>query len=66
MELQHYRLNREKCNNGYEELKPVESNPTYDFDYQQTNFLPQEINVKPVRFRVNTCAVVVVNFNKDS
>ena len=46
VELQHFRYD-ESCQ-GYRELKPIESNPTYDFDYQQTNFLPEEITVLPV------------------
>lgn len=46
VELQHFRKT-EDCD-GIRELKPVDSNPTYDFDYQQTTFLPQEITVLPV------------------
>lgn len=46
VELRHFRYN--KACRGYQELEPIEKNPTYDFDYQQTNFLPHEITVLPV------------------
>jgi hypothetical protein len=46
VELQHFRKTT-GCN-GLEELKPVDSNPSYDFNYQQTNFLPKEVTVLPV------------------
>ena len=31
-----------------EELPPVETNLQYDFNFQQLNYLPEEIHVKPV------------------
>ena len=44
--LQHFRQSQD-CN-GYRELKPIEDNPSYNFDFQQTNFLTKEIEVLPV------------------
>ena len=46
VELQHFRRN-DYCT-GIRELKPVDSNPAYDFNYQQTTFLAREITVLPV------------------
>ena len=37
-----------QCDNGLEELKPVDQNLQYDFNYQQFTFLPEEITVFPV------------------
>ena len=31
-----------------EELPPIETNLQYDFNFQQLNYLPEEIHVKPV------------------
>ena len=33
---------------GLEELKPVDQNLQYDFNYQQFTYLPEEITVYPV------------------
>ena len=32
------------------ELDPIDLNRNYDFDYQQTNFIP-EVKILPVRFK---------------
>ena len=46
LELQHLRWNAD-CE-VYEELPPIVYNPSYDFDYQQFQHLPNEITVLPV------------------
>ena len=33
----------------YEEVKPVDRNLRFDFNYQQTTHLPEPVNVLPVR-----------------
>ena len=38
---------------GYEELAPIDQNPTYDFNYQQTTFLPRRVKVLPVSLRLS-------------
>ena len=41
------------CSNGQsrtEQTQVIERNLHYDFNFQQTNNLPEEIIVKPVRF----------------
>ena len=44
--LEHYRRN--PVTNQWEELEPIEQNPTYDFNYQQASVLPREHLVLPV------------------
>ena len=46
LELQHIRWNSE-CG-VHEELAPIDLNPNYDFDFQQTTYLPNEVTVLPV------------------
>jgi hypothetical protein len=46
LELQHLRWNSE-CG-VYEELTPIDLNLNYDFDFQQTTYLPDEVTVLPV------------------
>ena len=44
------------CSNGQsrtEQTQVIERNLHYDFNFQQTNNLPEEIIVKPVRFADN-------------
>ena len=36
------------CGNGYRELKPIDQNLQYDFNFQQVNHLTEEVNLKPV------------------
>ena len=38
----------QQCGGGLEELKPVDQNLQYDFNYQQFIYLPEEITVLPV------------------
>ena len=38
----------QQCGGGLEELKPVDQNLQYDFNYQQFTYLPEEITVYPV------------------
>ena len=37
-----------QCDDGLEELKPVDQNLQYDFNYQQFTYLPEEVTVYPV------------------
>ena len=38
----------QQCGGELEELKPVDQNLQYDFNYQQFTYLPEEITVLPV------------------
>jgi hypothetical protein len=38
----------QECGNELQELKPVDQNLQYDFNYQQFTYLPEEITVMPV------------------
>ena len=44
--LQHLRYNSEE--KVYEELKPIDRNLQYDFNYQQFTHLPRTITILPV------------------
>lgn len=45
----HHIRRSETCgDNGWEQLKPIDQNLQYDFNFQQTVHLPEIINVKPV------------------
>ena len=44
----HHLRRTESCDNELEELKPLDQNLQYDFNFQQTNHLPEVINVKRV------------------
>ena len=46
LELELYRVNSQ-CDKD-EELEPIEVNRQYDFNYQQTTFLPRERKLYPV------------------
>ena len=46
--LRHYRANTTECS-GTQEMKPIEQNLQYDFNYQQSTVLPNPIKVMPVR-----------------
>ena len=45
--LQHLRATN-TCPDGYEELKPIDENLMYDFNYQQVVHFSQEVKVIPV------------------
>lgn len=45
--IQHFRQN-DTCPGGYEELKPIDENLSYDFDFQQYITFPQAVKVLPV------------------
>ena len=56
LELQHLRWNSE-CE-VYEELPPIDLNLNYDFNFQQTTYLPREVTVLPVsEYRSNQSGV---------
>ena len=38
----------QECGGGLQELKPVDQNLQYDFNYQQFTYLPEENKVLPV------------------
>lgn len=44
--VRHFRES-EECG-GLEELKPIDENRNYDFNYQQTTILPRPVQVLPV------------------
>ena len=46
----------QQCGGELEELKPVDQNLQYDFNYQQFTYLPEEITV----YRVSACVCVYV------
>ena len=43
----------EQCN-VLEALAPVDINLQYDFNFQQFTFLPREVQVLPVSFKIGT------------
>ena len=43
----HYRRN-DSCDGGFEELKPVDRNLRYDFNYQNSVYFENEITILPV------------------
>ena len=47
--------NTEKCD-GLEEVKPVDQNVQYDFNFQQFTVLPNEVTVYPV------CLALVLDY----
>ncbi len=51
--LHHYRrLDQDSSTcSALEELAPIEDNPSYDFNYQQSTLLPNPITVLPVSFK---------------
>ena len=51
LELSLLRQNDSLGDNCFEELKVIDRNLNYDFDYQQFVHLPREVIVMPVRFR---------------
>ena len=57
----------QECGGGLQELKPIDQNLQYDFNYQQFTYLPQEIKVLPVCADVNnvdmhdSCIIVYVH-----
>ena len=48
----------EQCD-GLEEMKPIDQNLQYDFNYQQFTYLPEEVTVYPVSIYIYACEVIV-------
>ena len=48
MTVKHFRKVNDTACNAVEELEPIDSNPSYDFDFQQLNHLQRRVHVKKV------------------
>ena len=48
MTVKHFRSVNDTACNAVEELEPIDSNPSYDFDFQQLNHLQRRVQIKKV------------------
>ena len=68
MTVKHFRKVNDTACNAVEELEPIDSNPSYDFDFQQLNHLQRRVHVKKVSkkytMQIAGSCIIIHHYNR--